>query len=220
MRSPDPALTDSAGAVTSDRSILLTNGWLSPLATTEGLTPLSIEARDNPIEVVTLFGPVQATRTQVMHQLMTKQFDVVHFAGHCFYDIEHPDRSGWVFGETEVLTAHEMNRIDRVPPFVFSNACESGVTPDRATKELPQSFAEAFFGRGVTNFVCTAWPVSDDAATTFALTVYRSLLGMTNSNELEPETRPMWQAMQPRERRQPARPQRRARRDERLPGGW
>jgi hypothetical protein len=154
------------------------------------------QSRDNPIEVVTLFGPVQATRTQVMHQLMTKQFDVVHFAGHCFYDVEHPDRSGWVFGTTEVLTAHEMNRIDRVPPFVFSNACESGVTPDRATKQLPQSFAEAFFGRGVTNFVCTAWPVSDDAATTFALTVYRSLLGMTNSNELEPETRPMWQAMQ------------------------
>jgi hypothetical protein len=154
------------------------------------------QSRDNPIEVVTLFGPVQATRTQVMHQLMTKQFDVVHFAGHCFYDIEHPDRSGWVFGETEVLTAHEMNRIDRVPPFVFSNACESGVTPDRATKELPQSFAEAFFGRGVTNFVCTAWPVSDHAATTFALTVYRSLLGMTNTNQLEPETRPMWQAMQ------------------------
>jgi len=153
----------------------------------------------NAVDVVTLFGPLQATRAQVMHQLVTKQFDVLHFAGHCAYDPKHPDRSGWIFGRDELLTAHELNRIDRVPPFVFSNACESGVTPDRASKNLPQSFAEAFFGRGVTNFVCTAWPISDDAAAEFALDVYGALLGLpkdkiTGDDKLEP-IHAMWEAM-------------------------
>ena len=54
--------------------------------------------------------------------------------------------------------------MDRIPKFVFSNACESGVTvddPGAATTGLAPSFAHAFFARGVSNFVCTAWPVND-----------------------------------------------------------
>ena len=65
------------------------------------------------------------------------------------------------------LSAYELNRVDRVPKFIFSNACESGVhsgNGDRYTPGLPPSFAEAFFLRGVSNFVCTAWPVDDGAA--------------------------------------------------------
>jgi len=79
------------------------------------------------------------------------------------------------------LSANELNRIDQVPKFVFSNACESGVTPDRARERndrLAPSFAEAFFNRGVANFVCTAWPVDDVAARVFAVTLYANLLGI------------------------------------------
>src|SRR5918999_5020784 len=79
------------------------------------------------------------------------------------------------------LSANELNRIDRVPKFVFSNACESGITPDRSRErsvDLAPSFAEAFFARGVANFVCTAWPVDDAAARVFALTLYSDLLGI------------------------------------------
>lgn len=163
---------------------------------------------NNQIEVVSLVGPYQARRSQVMKRLMTEQYDALHFAGHCFFDAEHPERAGWIFAKDEVLTANELNRIDRVPPFVFSNACESGVTPDRASKQLPQSFAEAFFGRGVTNFICTAWPISDSAATEFALAVYGKLLGMNrvirqnvrdddpHEYTLDAQTHPLWMAMQ------------------------
>ncbi|HEX2833231.1 MAG TPA: CHAT domain-containing protein [Thermoanaerobaculia bacterium] len=166
------------------------------------------KSMNEPIEVVTLIGPYQARRCQVMKHLMTEQYDVLHFAGHCFFDSEHPERAGWIFDKDEVLTANELNRIDRVPPFVFSNACESGITPNRASKQLPQSFAEAFFGRGVTNFICTAWPISDTAATEFALTVYGKLLGMTRivnpsardedpyEYKLDVATLPLWMAMQ------------------------
>ena len=140
------------------------------------------------VEVVRLFGPGEATRVTVLDCLINQRFDVVHYAGHCFFDEANPPHSGWLFSRKEVLSAYELSRIDRVPRFVFSNACESGITPDRADKrhaELAPSFAEAFFGRGVGNFICTAWPVDDAAALEFAKRVYGGLLGLGN-NHAEP----------------------------------
>ncbi|MEA2175958.1 MAG: hypothetical protein QOD00_3550 [Blastocatellia bacterium] len=136
------------------------------------------------VAVKRLFGPVEATRTNVLRELMIRPYDVLHFAGHCVYQWGgDPQLSGWIFNakNKELLSANELNRIDRIPKFVFSNACESGITPDRSQErsdELAPSFAEAFFGRGVMNFVCTAWPVDDLAARTFALTLYAGLLGI------------------------------------------
>jgi pimeloyl-ACP methyl ester carboxylesterase len=136
------------------------------------------------IEVKRLFGPIEATRGNVLRELMERSYDVLHFAGHCVYQWDgDPGLSGWIFNMSnkELLTANELYRVDRIPKFVFSNACESGVTPDRAqdrSDKLAPSFAEAFFARGVANFVCTAWPVDDVAARTFALSLYAGLLGI------------------------------------------
>jgi len=133
------------------------------------------------VEVSRLFGPVDATRTNVLRELTTRSYDVLHFAGHCAYVDGQPASSGWIFSHNQVLSAYELTRVDRVPKFVFSNACESGITPDRASARsaaLAPAFAEAFFARGVANFVCTAWPIDDLAATTFALQLYGGLLGL------------------------------------------
>ena len=132
------------------------------------------------VEMVSLIGPEQATITEVLSHLMLERFHVLHFAGHCQFAEGDPEHTGWVFGDGQFLTADELTRIDRVPEFVFSNACESGVTLDRSserTAALAPSFAESFFARGVGNFVCTAWPVDDSAARKFALALYGGLLG-------------------------------------------
>jgi pimeloyl-ACP methyl ester carboxylesterase len=150
------------------------------------------QVNENRVEVIRLFGPREATRTNVLRHLMLRTFDVLHFAGHCVYDSQEPAASGWIFSNKERLTANEMNRIDRIPRFVFSNACESGITPDRAEKrsaELAPTFAEAFFARGVSNFVCTAWPVDDVAAREFALLLYTELLGLARPTEEGKSTR-------------------------------
>jgi pimeloyl-ACP methyl ester carboxylesterase len=149
----------------------------------------------NRVEVVKLFGPHDATRTNVLRHLLMKTdpYDVLHFAGHCVYDEADPTSSGWLFGRGERLTANELRRLDRVPTFVFSNACESGKTPDRAdlrSAALAPSFAESFFERGVSNFVCTAWPVDDYDARQFALALYGGLLGLRLENG-EPVRAPM-----------------------------
>ena len=133
------------------------------------------------VKIETLLGPSQATRADVIRLLTTERFDAMHFAGHCYYDAADPEQSGWIFheGRNERITAAELSRLDCVPPFIFSNACESGVTPDRSSPgglALAPAFAEAFFQRGVRNFICTAWPVDDNAALVFARTFYEAFL--------------------------------------------
>jgi CHAT domain-containing protein len=140
------------------------------------------------VEIVALLGPSQATRTRVMQEMIRKPFDVLHYAGHCKYEKQKPSASGWIFTGGKRLSANELSRIDHIPKFVFSNACESGITPDcseERSAELSPSFAEAFFARGVQNFVCTAWPVNDLAARDFARRLYTGLLGLEDK-EVEP----------------------------------
>jgi pimeloyl-ACP methyl ester carboxylesterase len=135
----------------------------------------------NRVEVTTLLGPAEATRLNVLEQLMSNEpYDVLHFAGHCVFDAAQPRRSGWIFSNDQRLTADELTRIDRVPSFVFSNACESGITRGRVSRSpgLAPGFAEAFFAKGVSNFVCTAWRIDDLAASDFALVLYARLLGL------------------------------------------
>lgn len=135
------------------------------------------------VDVVRLFGPGQATRVAVLDRLINQRFDVLHFAGHCFFDEKNPPASGWLFTDGKILSANELNRVDRIPRFVFSNACESGITPADVRARIAPSFAEAFFARGVANFICTAWSVDDLGALSFARRFYRGILGLRAPNE-------------------------------------
>ena len=156
--------------------------------------------------VTCLIGPLEATPTRVLRELAVRHYEVLHYAGHCFFNPNDPAQSGWIFSGGVVISAYELGRIDRVPPLVVSNACESGITPDRSSERneaLVPSFAESFFAQGVANYVGTAWPVDDLAARLFATRLYGSLLGLDAGDPrpdaphtpgcLEPQ--PMHQAM-------------------------
>jgi pimeloyl-ACP methyl ester carboxylesterase len=147
----------------------------------------------NYIHCVPLIGPARATALNVLLEINTSEpYDVFHYAGHCFYNVQHPEKSGYLFSNGDCLNADDLQRVDRVPKFVFSNACESGVLPsraDRATKELAPAFAEAMFARGVANFLCTAWPISDEDGCRFAVELYSALLGLHAPPDV------MWSAM-------------------------
>ena len=151
----------------------------------ENLLQLFERVTNNPtsnrVEVTALIGPAQASPLDVLLQLSDNPpFDMVHYAGHCFYNDQHPEKSGFLFSGGNVLSANDLDRIDRIPKFIFANACQSGVLPSRpdlSSPELPAAFAEAFFKKGVANYICTAWPVGDDAALQFAVELYTYLLG-------------------------------------------
>jgi pimeloyl-ACP methyl ester carboxylesterase len=141
------------------------------------------------IECRTLLGPSEATALNVLLAIHDDPpFDVLHYAGHCVFREDDPAASGFLFSNGDVLNPGDLGRIDRVPRFVFANACESGALPERSAAMAP-SLAETFFSKGVGNFVCTAWPVEDDAALTFSRTLYETLLGPAAAPA------PMWRAM-------------------------
>lgn len=74
---------------------------------------------------VTVLGDKGVRKVSLLAQLQAH--DIVHFAGHSFYDSDHPSQSGWRLHEG-VLTAGELSKLTRPPLLVFSNSCQAGAT--------------------------------------------------------------------------------------------
>jgi CHAT domain-containing protein len=80
------------------------------------------------------------------------------------------------------VSAREIFRARRVPRLVFANACFSSVvTPGQALTAAEMNrqlagLAEAFFERGIMNYIGTGWPVEDLPAVTFATVFYENVL--------------------------------------------
>ncbi|HEX7373504.1 MAG TPA: CHAT domain-containing protein [Steroidobacteraceae bacterium] len=123
-----------------------------------------------------------ATRTNVLAQLADGRYDVLHFAGHAFFDADDPGRSGLLCADEVVLRGSDLANLANLPALVFCNACEAARVRRRtaATRSLQTrrsaGVAEAFLGGGVANFLGTHWPVSDHAALEFSTTVYQQSL--------------------------------------------
>jgi CHAT domain-containing protein len=162
-----------------------------PGAAAEGAALTPLLARHE-AEVETLAGG-EATRDRVRSLLRSGRFDVLHFAGHGYFDPERPGESGLLCAGDEVLRGVDLDGIGDLPALVFFNACEAarvrrrtaarraatsprGSTPRHATRRPSTSLAEAFLVGGVANFLGTHWPVGDDAALTFSTSLYPALL--------------------------------------------
>jgi hypothetical protein len=111
--------------------------------------------------------------------IVNQHFDVIHFAGHGVFNPKE-GQAGWVFDEGCVLSAQEIFRVRQVPRLVFANACFSAVTA--ATQVDPRrqlvGLAQAFFARGIQNYIGTGWQVDDALAADCARYFYRQALGL------------------------------------------
>ena len=128
-----------------------------------------------------------ATRARILAALGTGAFDVLHFAGHAFFDARDPDQGGLLCDGKEVLRGADLAHLGNLPALVFCNACEAARVRKR-TRGRPSparlfglrramtGIAEAFLAGGVANFLGTHWPVGDDAAFAFSQSLYGSLL--------------------------------------------
>jgi CHAT domain-containing protein len=126
-----------------------------------------------------------ASRRRLLREIGTGEYDILHFAGHAFFDAANPGRSGLVCAGGDVLCGSDLDGIGDLPSLVFFNACEAarvrrpGVP--RVRRRLlgftkSSSLAEAFLDGGVANFVGTHWPVGDEAALAFSKHFYLRLL--------------------------------------------
>jgi hypothetical protein len=130
------------------------------------------------IEIVARIGPEQCKPVEILALILNDTWDIVHYSGHGVFNAEKPNDSGWVFGRDVTLSAREIFRARQVPRLVFANACFSAVCNDGVKPAAEESnrklagLAEAFFERGVQNYIGTGWEVDDEDAVKFAEVFY------------------------------------------------
>jgi len=121
------------------------------------------------------------------------KYDVVHYAGHAFFDPANRSRSGIVCHGRTVLSGADLAGLERLPALMFFNACESGRVRGAADRVRSQAdrlhgentakrletnvgFAEALLRSGVGNYIGTYWSVGDASAKAFGEIFYQRLV--------------------------------------------
>jgi tetratricopeptide (TPR) repeat protein len=139
---------------------------------------------------VTLLGGRGARKVPLLSAL--QDHDVVHFAGHSYYDPENPSRSGWRLAEG-VLTAGELSKLTTPPLLVFSNSCQAGATSEWESgyHYEGQAFGigSAFLMAGVRNYIGTFWVVHDEESALFAATFYQGVVAGLSLGEAQLKAR-------------------------------
>ncbi len=133
----------------------------------------------------------RATRKAVLSALSSGEYDLIHYAGHAFFNRRDPGASGLALAQDEILTAQDIREALNGQPIVFLNACQSirgqairGQAPgdDEAADPLPYAglntygLASAFIAGGARAFVGTLWPVRDDGSHKLARRFYHRAL--------------------------------------------
>lgn len=108
-------------------------------------------------------------------------YDLIHYAGHAFFDAQDGDGSAWVLSDG-LLHAREIRntlaRSQRPPWLIFANACEAGmeqgIQPGRSVDVT--GLATACINHGVAAYIAPLWPVDDEIAKWLAVRFYRELV--------------------------------------------
>ena len=83
---------------------------------------------------------------EVVDLLLSGDFDIVHFAGHANFDTDQADRSGWLFKDG-VLTASDLEGMERPPRLIFANACLSAQVAQPNAPQMKEAEPLHFVGR-------------------------------------------------------------------------
>ncbi|MGH8284923.1 MAG: CHAT domain-containing protein, partial [Steroidobacteraceae bacterium] len=152
--------------------------------------------REQPDTRVVVVEGRAATRARLRAEFVSGAYDLLHYAGHAFFDAADPAASG-IRCSDRVLSGADLHALEQLPALVVFNACESGrirrartaphppsaPSPRRAGRGMGEGrrresagLAEVFLRGGVANYVGTWWPVADASALAFAESLYAGLL--------------------------------------------
>jgi CHAT domain-containing protein/pimeloyl-ACP methyl ester carboxylesterase len=156
-----------------------------PGAQSEGKAVRKLMEADRSIDA-TIIERSDATWSTLRAELQSGKYDVLHYAGHAFFDPVDRFRSGLICHEGRVLSGADLAGIGGLPALAFINGCEAARVRSRkdrsggqATQERVEktvSLAEAFLRGGIANYVGTYWPVGDAAAERFSESFYKPIL--------------------------------------------
>ena len=156
-----------------------------PGAEEEGNRIIDILSKDDNVSL-TILRREEATFSAIRAALRSGRFDVVHYAGHAFFDPENRANSGIICHGQQVLSGRDLSQLERLPALVFFNACESGRIRSPAVRargagtstriQTNAGLAESLLRAGVGNYLGTYWPVGDKEAKIFGETFYEAII--------------------------------------------
>ncbi|MDD4908220.1 MAG: tetratricopeptide repeat protein [Candidatus Omnitrophica bacterium] len=116
-----------------------------------------------------------------------RDYDIVHYAGHCRFDEYDPVSSGWVL-EDGILSTKEfavMGEALPLPAVVFANACQSASSAliDFRSGRSVYGLAQAFLFAGVRHYIGALWELEDDPGFSAAEHFYKCILSGNSLGE-------------------------------------
>lgn len=111
-----------------------------------------------------------------------RDYDIVHFAGHCEYDPADPQKSGWVLsdGRFSAQDIYALGETLSLPALIFSNACLSAAgnlgNVDIDCQEHTYSLASAFLFSGVRHYIGAIRKIEDTVSLDFARDFYSHMI--------------------------------------------
>ena len=128
----------------------------------------------------------QATYENVTREIKTRNYDIIHYAGHGRFDHQHPETSSIYFwkqenkegGLREITAAEFKTLLDRTNVhFVYLSNCYGAASGDRDNLYTNDflGIADAVIQAGIPSVLGYRWPVSDTGAIKLAREFYHFL---------------------------------------------
>jgi len=68
----------------------------------------------------------EANKRRLLSEIGSGKYDVIHYAGHAFFDPANRSTSGILCSDRNVISGQDLSSLDRLPALAVFNACESG----------------------------------------------------------------------------------------------
>jgi hypothetical protein len=128
----------------------------------------------------------------IIEGLFSRDYRVIHLAGHGVFNEADPERSGMLIGKERFLKSRDIAQMSTVPELVFVNCCYLGKISGEAEALYQQRYRFAanigtqLIDNGVKAVVVAGWAVDDEAALVFTEHFYRQLFaGATFGNAVQ-----------------------------------
>jgi tetratricopeptide (TPR) repeat protein len=111
-----------------------------------------------------------------------REYDLVHFAGHCEYEKDNSKNTGWVLSDGRFTTEDilALGGTSSLPALVFSNACHTACVAknsiDLDYQEKTYSLASAFLFSGVRHYIGVIHKIEDLVSFAFAKEFYTEII--------------------------------------------
>lgn len=125
-------------------------------------------------------GRTEIDAESIIAAALTRDYRIVHLAGHGIYDPDRPKETGLIVGgqpggRLVLLSPAEIRQMRLVPELVFINSCHLGRIETTRPHLLAANLAIQFIANGVKAVVAAGWSVNDDAALVFADVFYEQM---------------------------------------------